>query len=158
MIKETKFTDIFVDETGKVFSAKSGVMKELKQYTTCSKRNKSQYLKTSYGLTHRLIADTFMLLEDGMVVNHINGVTTDNRLDNLEVVTQKQNVLHAFETGLTPVGEGHSRAKFKDSYLKEALDLIACGCSVRSVAKQFGISQSYLNKIKNNEYRKTLCS
>ena len=35
-----------------------------------------------------------------MDINHINGVKTDNRLENLEYVTRKENAAHALDHGL----------------------------------------------------------
>lgn len=49
---------------------------------------------------HRLVADAFIGIPDGMVVNHIDGDTTNNSLENLEVITQKENIDHAIRTGL----------------------------------------------------------
>ena len=45
---------------------------------------------------HRLVAIAFLgEPEPGQVINHINEIRTDNRLENLEWVTQKQNIHHS---------------------------------------------------------------
>lgn len=51
---------------------------------------------------HRLVAEAFLEKADNKknIVNHKNGVRDDNRIENLEWVTQSENVKHAIDTGL----------------------------------------------------------
>lgn len=43
---------------------------------------------------HRILAEAFIGNINKKVINHINGISTDNRIENLEIVSQKQNIHH----------------------------------------------------------------
>lgn len=157
---KTRFENYFIDNiTFKVFSNKTGIIKPLKEslvYNT-KRNNAKPYIQVGVqgcSLLHRLIADTFIQNVHNLTVNHINGNTLDNSLENLEVISMKDNWNHAIKTGLIPLGENHCRAKYSDDLLIKALkEFQIDNLSIKTIAKKYGISQSYLNKVKNKVYR-----
>lgn len=59
----------------------------------------NQFGRKSKGL-HRIIAEAFIPNpENKPCINHINSIRTDYRIENLEWVTAKENVQHAYDTG-----------------------------------------------------------
>lgn len=82
---------------------------------------KNGYIKHKFlGLIHRLVAKAFIPTDNyELVVNHINGVKHDNRVENLEWCTVQENNLHAIKTGLvnkTTRQKMSEKAKLRTGY------------------------------------------
>ena len=105
-----------VDDKGNVFSHKPSGIKQLSKYKHKARGNKLyegvRAGKRTY-LVHRLMmaAKLNRMLKPTEQVNHINGNTQDNSLNNLEVVSHKDNVKHAVDNGLYCSGEDWHNAR-----------------------------------------------
>lgn len=104
-------------------------------------------------LVHRLVAEAFLPRVSGLdVVNHRNGVKTDNRAQNLEWCTYGDNNQHAKDTGLSQAfGQTHYAALLTESDVREIRRLVSYGEMHKTVAAQFGIARQTVTKIANRQ-------
>ena len=103
---------------------------------------------------HRLVYEaTKGPIPDGLVVNHINSVRHDNRPENLEAVTHRENMEHMHIMGRHPQskpgaqGERSHMAKLSDVQVEDFRKRHAGGESVPKLSTEFGISRSYGYKL-----------
>ena len=97
-----------------------------------------QPIKKRYFI-HRLVAYHFVEgFNDKLVVNHKNGLKTDNRADNLEWVTRSENDLHAYKNDLRHV---HNSGHKGDMYY-QVFDY-ATGALIKEYARQSDLQNDY---------------
>jgi len=100
--------------------------------------------KVKFASVHRLVAAAF-LGPSVLWVNHKNGNKLDNRIDNLEYVTAKQNAHHAQRIGLYRRGEQHGRAKLTTP---DVMFIRGCDVGATTLARQYGVTDSTIKAIR----------
>lgn len=105
---------------------------------------------------HRLVAEYFLLKEDGKdMVNHKNGDKLDNSSKNLEWVTCSENTNHAFDTGLRATGEDSANAQVSNEAVHKVCEKISEGLSVSEILGM-GIHKN-LTKSKIHDIKRRRC-
>jgi len=101
-------------------------------------------------LVHQLVALAFLgEPADGLQINHINGIKTDNRLVNLEYVTAGDNQRHAYKIGLRS-GDGvkNSQSKLTEDKVKRIRSRYAKGdITQRQLAEDYGLCQQTIGNV-----------
>lgn len=88
-------------------------------------------------------------IPDGLEINHKNGNKADNRISNLELLTHKANVHHAFRVlGVPPVaGEANGQSKLTAAQVVEIRAAINGGEPKRALARRFGVTPTLIRHI-----------
>lgn len=97
-------------------------------------------------------------IPEGLIINHINGDKRDNCIDNLEVVTHSENVLHGFRVlGRVPTrGQDRPETTLKDEDVLEIRRLSAMGYGNTEIGEIFGVSHNVVYQIKTRKRWKHL--
>lgn len=149
-----KYIDIQVSSLGRVkriYANKESVIKETfvkdrDGYSRVSVKDLNG--KWTSKSVHSLVALTFIPNpENKTCVNHINGVRDDNRVENLEWVTPKENVLHSFQSGRRKVCKDIPKVTLLTDFQISQIDFLRQYYSLNQLSKLFNISYQAMKNI-----------
>jgi hypothetical protein len=101
---------------------------------------------------HRLVAEAFFGKSD-LQVNHKDGNRTNNNVENLEYLTQRENLQHGWKTGLIkPHGSKNPSIRYTDAEV-EFLKSLKGKMTAPKAVELTGMSLCYVYKVWSGELR-----
>lgn len=163
--KDVKFDDNISDEEkfkisnyGRIINCKTDVevlvkVSFINGYQNLPLRQKYNGKRTSR-YVHKLVAQHFLEQNDGIYVIHLDYDKTNNRVDNLKWATKREKEVHQFSNPKysgkrIPTNAKLTEAKVK--LLKRKINDPNRRTRLKMIAKQFGISEMQLYRIKTGE-------
>lgn len=99
---------------------------------------------------HRLVAKYFLKdYSEELVVNHIDFNRKNNKVNNLEMLTVKQNARHSSIAGrYKKYGENNNNCKYKDEKILMVKTYLNLKLSCAEISRITGINRRYINGVK----------
>ena len=101
-------------------------------------------------LVHRLVILCWTGLDlTGLTVNHINHIKTDNRLENLELMTLADNISESHRAGIRPLmrGSTNGNSKLTPTLVRKIRQEHREGSTMAVIADRYGIWPGTVNQI-----------
>jgi hypothetical protein len=94
---------------------------------------------------HKLVLCAFSGKKpEGFTANHKNGIKTDNKIENLEWISNKDNLMHSYINGLR-------KNVFNPKFIPIVREAYLLGHKERAIANYFCVNRSCINRIVNNK-------
>jgi len=148
--------EYLVSNLGNVMSYKptNWVSKEKKYKMLKPNLSKQGYLRlmtsmnseNKYYFVHRLVLEAFIPKpSENSIVNHLNSIKTDNRLENLEWCTQSENIKHAYKNGFKKpkLGVELSHTKLTNENVLEIKKLYRNGIRAIDIHRNYAFNCGY---------------
>jgi hypothetical protein len=116
---------------------------------TMAASRRGEYRNKKKIFAHRIVFLKYVgPLNDRLVINHKNGIKSDNRPENLEQITSYENTMHSIK-----VLKNYPLHNFKLSYeiAQEIRELKKQGMIHKEIMYRYGISKSTVSYIINNK-------
>jgi hypothetical protein len=149
------FGDYCADDSGNIWSHKSGHLKKLQACSGTRRGYLNVTLCCNDGCkhtfqVHRIILETFVgPRPDGMQCRHLNGNASDNRLENLTWGTPQENSQDAARHGTAPKGERNGSSKLTTDQVQEIRQRLAVGENSSALGRGFGVTHKAISFIKH---------
>jgi hypothetical protein len=99
--------------------------------------------------THRLVALCFIPNpENKPCVNHIDGVKTNNRIDNLDWCTYSENERHSYDL----IGKVNGNRKLSKEAVIDIRENLIKGVNAKHFALKYSVCKETVLNVKNNKY------
>lgn len=141
--KGKDFFQYIKGKTYKLCKTKTGYLEIAIQHNACRKKYR----------VHRLVGMAFVDgFEPHLSINHINGIKTDNRAENLEWVTLSINTHKQWKDGLVNLrGENHPSKKLSAKQVIYIRKLISKGISPNTLAIIAGVNPTLIYLIRDGK-------
>lgn len=154
MVRIREFPMYAIHRDGSIWSFKTKKyllhMESQRQYMVVCLRNKNvaKTLKI-----HRLLAEHFIRNPNKYKeINHINGIKSDNRIENLEWTTRGKNIKHCYDLKLRSArGESNAKSKLRENdviHIRKIIDIYKKQRGIfAAIAKKYNVSTTCIRSL-----------